>query len=51
MAEAPSSLGIGVDWAHKGVHLMRGGGMGGTFGDLGVGYAGSPVVDSGACGL
>lgn len=35
-----SSLGIGVDWAHKGVHLMRGGVGGGGFGDLGVGYAG-----------
>lgn len=34
------SLGAGVDWAHTGVHLMQGGGRGGAFGDLGVGYTG-----------
>ena len=35
------SLGIGVDWAHKGVHLMRGGVGGALLVVLGVGYAGN----------
>ena len=42
------SLGIGVDWAHKGVHLMRGG-RGGRFGWFWVSV--TPVIHSGACGV